>query len=168
MNSRLNSFFSTKVAFRWFRPWGAVGDREDARRLSARVSTIGNASTQLELWFCRRETVASACTLDCMSAISPVCRSSSSSALCCRRRPEKLSWCGIMRRFMAAKRSPSFWLNIRDCTCTSSLHMHLNSIPWNMSGLRSIVRLPIPVRRVLPSYNFHCVARCAGFGAHLA
>lgn len=155
MNSRLNSFFSMKVAFRWFRPWGAVGHRADARRSSARVSTIGSVSTPSGLWFCRRKIVAFACTLNCTSAISPVCRSSNSSALCCRRNPGRLSWCGTMRRFMVAKRLPCFWLNTRDCMCTSSRRMRLNSIRWNTSGLRSIVRLRIPVRRVLPSYDSH-------------
>jgi hypothetical protein len=155
MNSRLNSFFSMKVAFRWYRSWGAVGHRADARRSSARVSTIGSVSTPSGPWFCRREIVAFACTLNCTSAISPVCRSSNSSALCCRRNLGRSSWYGIMRRFMVAKRLPSFWLNIRDCMCMSSRRMRLNSIRWNMSGLRSIVHLRIPVRRVLPSYDSH-------------
>ena len=149
INSRLNSFLSMKVAFRWFRLWGAVGHRADARRSSARVSIIGSVSTPSGLWFCRREIVGSACTLNCTSAISPVYRSSNSSALCCRRNPGRLSWCGIMRRFMVAKRLPDFWLNIRDCMCTNSRRMRLNSIQWNTSGLRSIVHLRIPVRLVL-------------------
>jgi len=155
MNSRLNSFFSMKVAFRWFRPWGAVGHRADARRLSARVSTIGSVSTPSGLWYCRRKIVAFACTLDCTTAISPVRRSSSSSALCCRRNPARLSWCGTMRRSMVAKRLPCFWLNIRDCMCIRSQRMRLNSIRWNMSGLRSIVHLRIPVCSVLLSYDSH-------------
>ena len=155
MTPRLNSFFSMKVASRWFRRWDAVGHRADARRSSARVSTIGSVSTPSGPWCCRREIVVFACTLNCTTAISPVRRSSNSSALCCRRNPARSSWCGTMRRFMVAKRLPCFWLNIRDCMCTSSRRMRLNSIRWNTSGLRPIVHLRIPVRSVLLSYDSH-------------
>jgi len=168
MNSRLNSFFSMKVAFRWFRPWAQLGTarmhaghpHESHHR--QRINAIG------ALVLSPRDRRIRLAHSTATTAISPVAADHRIPRCLLQKESGRSSFGWDNAPIHVAKRLPCFLAEHPRLHVYEFPRMRLNSSGGIMSGLRSIVRYEIPSAEYCRATTLIESARYAEFGAYLA